>query len=197
MAEKRIGRTVLKAGAAVVLGLALAVLSALFFTSPWWIEYPIRDGAWRASARMGNAGDSMYLRAYTARIAWFSNDPDANVYYEARVDSAGQTLDPHCSYELAGGPLPARWWSVTAYAGAHWIANPQNRYSYTSTNIAYEAGQQWAIEAGPRPKAGNWLPTAGAKGRLTFILRLYDLRPGMSAMAATLPVPRIERRDCS
>ncbi len=76
----------LKIAATVIVSALLAIGSALIFTSPWWIELPIKNGAWRASARMGNEGDSIYLRAYTARIAWFSNDPDANVYYEARQD---------------------------------------------------------------------------------------------------------------
>ena len=190
------GMLALKLAAALVVSALLAIGSALVFTSAWWIELPIKNGAWRASARMGNEGDSIYLRAYTSRIAWFSNDPDANVYYQAREDSRGAMLDPRCSYDIAGGSLPARWWSVTAYANTHWIVNPRDRYSFTNTNIAKRPDGGWVIHASPEPKDGNWLPTHTPKSRLSFLLRLYDLAPGMAVKAATLPVPTITRVGC-
>ena len=186
----------LKIAATLFVSALLAIGSALLFTSPWWIQLPIKSGAWRASARMGNAGDSMYLRAYTARIAWFSNDPDANVYYEARQDSDGAKLDARCSYDIAGTPLPARWWSVTAYANAHWIANAINRYSFAKTDIRFLPSGSWIIRVGPQAREGNWLPTDSSKSNISFILRLYDLAPGMAAKAATLHVPEIKRVSC-
>ncbi len=92
--------------------------------------------------------------------------------------------------------MPARWWSVTAYANAHWIANPLNRYSFSKTDIAARPDGSWTILASPRPQAGNWLPINTPKGGVSFILRLYDLAPGMAARAATLSVPEIKRVSC-
>lgn len=181
--------------AVLIVGAVIGLDSAWLATGPDFVRYPIQNGAWRASANMGNSGDDIYLRAYNARVAWFSNDPDANIYYEAVQDSAGRPLDMHCTYEISGQRLPARWWSITAYSNFHWIANERNRFSFTSTTLDFDPNGVWRVIASPRAQDGAWLPLASA-GRLTFLLRLYDLTPGVQHDAARLQVPSIERRSC-
>lgn len=180
--------------AALITGVGLGLASAWIATSPGVAHYPIRNGAWRASANMGNAGDDPYVRAYNARIAWFSNDPDANIYFESTADSAGRPLDIHCTYLISGAPLPARWWSITAYSDFHWMPNDANRFSFTSTQLHPGADGLWRFTASPHPQQGEWLPFSGA-GRLTFVLRLYDLESALTP--EQIRTPAIERRSCS
>jgi hypothetical protein len=186
----------LKAVFSVLVAIVLAVASAWLLTGPDAERLPWRDGAWRTSDKLGNAGDGPYLRASLARIAWFSNDPDRSIYYEARMDSSGNALDLGCVYRISGATLPARWWSVTAYRNFHWVANPNNRYSYTNTNLAFDSDGGWRVFAAPKPQAENWLPTGG-KGRLSFVLRLYDPTAEALAQRKVLRLPQIERVSCS
>jgi hypothetical protein len=186
----------LKAGLTVIAAAVLAVASAWALTGPDAVGLPIANGPWRTSAKLGNSGDGLYVRAAYARIAWFSNDPDRSIYYEARADSAGRILTLRCAYRLSGGPLPARWWSLTAYRNFHWIPNPQNRYSFTRTNIASRPDGSWEIDARPAASGQNWLPTRG-QGRLSFVMRLYDPTPEAMARREAITLPRIERAACT
>ena len=36
--------------------------------------------------------------------------------YNAQHDDDGRKLSASCNYDITGGPIQARWWSITAYA---------------------------------------------------------------------------------
>lgn len=181
-----------KWAASLGVGVSVGAAAAWLLTGPN-VRLPERFGAWRTSAHLGNTGDNLYVRASISRIAWFSNDPGRSLYLEAREDSTGRTLNIHCNYRVSGTPLPAQWWSVTAYRNFHWYPNPMQRYSYSSSDLPASHTGRWQILIGPKREPGNWIPMGGS-GRMSLLLRLYDpsiLNPG------AISLPRIEETGCS
>lgn len=187
---------ILRIVSSLLVALILGIGSAWIATGPLVMQYPLKNGAWRTSANLGNKGDEMYLRAYSARIAWFSNDPDRSIYWVAEEDSAGAPLDGNCAYTISGRAIAARWWSITAYRNLHWIANSENRYSFANTNIKTAPDGSWVIDASAAKQGENWLPLGESGGRVSFVLRLYDPADALFNDIGAMDVPAITKGAC-
>jgi hypothetical protein len=177
--------------ALVLLTLLLGVGSAVAAIHVASRRGSLRIGPWVASLDVGSSGANMYLRAAIAVHALFVLNRNETIYFRAHTDGAGRALDSRCSYEIRGRALPARWWSVTAYANDDFlIPNAADRYSFTMANIAYEPDGTFVIRASPQKQQGNWLPL-GSAGRVSLTLRLYNPTPEAAAHPESLVLPTI------
>jgi hypothetical protein len=148
-------------------------------------------GPWVASLDVGSAAANMYLRAAIAVHALFVLNRSETIYFRAHTDATGRRLDSSCTYEIRGRPLPARWWSITAYAADDFlIPNAEDRYSFTMANVAYEPDGSFLIHAGSQKQPGNWLPLGDA-GHLSFTLRLYNPTPEALAHPESMMLPAL------
>lgn len=153
----------------------------------------IRIGPWQTSTTYGSTASSLYERADIALHALFVLNHKETLYYRARRDTAGQTLNGVCDYILRGTPPSARWWSITAYGSDDYlIANTESRFSFTAGTLALEADGSYVINVSPRPQKGNWLPVRSAPFSLTF--RLYNPAAAIAANPEVAPLPTIETR---
>lgn len=129
-------------------------------------------GPWRMSTVAGSMDADMYTRARVAITGLFALDPSETIYFEASTDDAGIRLRAGCAYRVEGAALPARWWSVTAYANDLFlIPNSINRFSFNMGNVGVVDGR-FSIVAAPTQQAGNWLPTG--TGGFRLLARLYN-----------------------
>lgn len=177
------------------LGILLAGLT-LGLGSTW---YAIGGGAgtavpygeWDYNPMVGSSTAGLWDRARVARHALLGLTRDEAVYLVAARDSEGRALSADATYRVSAAAMPARWWSITAYGGDHYlIPNAAGRYSYSSETVRRGPDGRFEILVSRERHAGDWLPL-GETRRFDLLLRLYNPEGQLSATA----LPRIERVD--
>jgi hypothetical protein len=178
--------------------LASLVLGA---ASAWWAilhagkQQAIRNGPWWTSLATGGSDAGMYLRAQIAITGLFALTPSEAVYFTAATDDAGEPLRRRCTYLVEGTPLPARWWSITAYGDDNFlIANAANRFSFNMANLPIAADGTFRVIAGPEEQSGSWLPTGAGAGGFNLTLRVYNPPPELLADLSHVALPSITRQ---
>ncbi len=160
--------------------LAMAGLAIGWFASPWILPRvlsadAVAIGPWRGSTTTGGIDAGPYTRARVARTGLLALNRAETVYFEASVDDEGRPLRAGCTYDVTGGPIAARWWSITAYADDFFLfANSARRFSHTLKTLKTDSDGRYAILIGPAPRERNWLPTGEKGGGFNLLLRLYN-----------------------
>lgn len=118
------------------------------------------------------------------------------MYFTAKVDSDGMPLEGRCNYEVRGGKLDGRWWSVTLYEGEGWLAkNAANRWSIPSHAAIQNEKGEWSFAVSPDEKPGALLPTGGVNA-FDMTLRLYHPSVALMADPGKANMPEIRRQGC-
>jgi len=165
-----LGKYLSAAAAGIVLGLILT----------WFVIDrkkgfgSIAAGPWTSFSRIGATDVEPYSRAILAYYGETPLSESQAISFISYVDSSGAEFNAACDYALSGEVPPARYWTLTLYSpeGAL-VANPANRYGFTSNEILRNAEGQFEITIAPHARPGNWLPSGGAS-RFVLVLRLYD-----------------------
>ncbi len=197
-------RSAIRYAAALALGLGLGVGSALAFAGLWPGMKPldfgdVEVGGWRSDFAIGSQAVDPYTRARVARHGLLALAKSEAVYFTSATDSAGRPLTEDCTYRLAGGAMPAQWWSITLYTGESML--PRNADAALSIDLSSvgDNAANWEATVSPeRPgEAGDWISSRNA-GRFDLMLRLYV--PDAALLAdpqAALTPPLIERLACA
>lgn len=157
----------------------------------------VQIGPWVTGPRHGTTAADPYARATYARLGTLPLGIADGLAFIAREDSAGRPLDGRCTIRIKGRMPPARFWTIGLLdADAALIENPARRQGFTSGETVWAMDGSIDIIAGPRARAGNWLPTGG-KPRLMVVLRLYDTPVGFASRASSAPqLPAIQQGGC-
>lgn len=186
----------MSAGIRIALLYAGSILGGLLIggASAWLIilgiAYKDQGGteAWRVySASAATERNPYALGALSLRALLPMRAEEAR-YFMRITDEAGRLLTEGCSYILAGGPQPARWWSMTLYRrNAGFASNDDAAHSIDAYSVPGEGDQGFIVHISPtRPDAGHWISSRGA-GEFELMLRLYG-------PSAPLPLPPSVRR---
>jgi hypothetical protein len=178
----------------IALGLVIGSGSALA-----WMRQgmaPVGDG-WMGSKVAGSVDADAWTRARVALSGLLALNRSQAVYFVRNTDDAGRRLRDTCRYRVSGGPLPGRWWSVTAYAPDNYLPqNDDGALSFDATHVHSDASGHWqAIAASRRPPGAVWVSTRKA-GAYDLTLRIYNPTPAAQADFTTIPLPKVERIDC-
>ncbi|WP_082735819.1 DUF1214 domain-containing protein [Polycladidibacter stylochi] len=177
---------------AVCVGVGSAYVS-LNHGSPF---HSLESGVWVAHPLAGTKQDDPYSTAIFARTLRIPLGSGEGLAFYAVVDDAGRPLDPTCTYEIEGRPLPARLWTLTAADNQlHLLATDANRAHLNSSFLIRNAQGGYDITLSPQAVAGNWLPSGGSDG-LVLVLRLYDTPLGADIGSSSLRLPAITRSFC-
>lgn len=178
--------------------LGVVLIGVLAPLSWWWLNITQQDavvvGPWRSSLAAGAAQADMHTRTYVAITGLLALNRMETLYFNADHDDNGRRLAAECSYDIVGADLPARWWSLTAYAGDHFlIPNAANRYSFTMKTVRRDASGRFTIAVGPTERSGDWLPSGTAGAGLSFLIRLYNPQAEAAENPAAIRLPSIRR----
>jgi hypothetical protein len=158
----------------------------------------VTNGPWSTNFAYGSTGANPYIKAWVAENGLMAVSASLSIYLDAYTDDNGQPLDANCDYVIQGPALKSGYWNITVYnENGFLIANNQNRYSYSSTDIKFEPDGSFIIYLSKTPKQGNWLPTGNAK-TLNVYLRLHEPGPVYTS-ANTLKaaeLPQIIKEGC-
>lgn len=158
----------------------------------------IHNGSWFTSEDFGANTASDRVRTMVARKGLFALKKDETIYFTTTLDDDGQALDAACDYTMSGGPLAARWWSVTVYAADDFlVSGPAQRYSYDMNSVRAGPGGRYAIRISPRPQDGDWLfaGRAGA-GAFSLTLRIYNPEAAVYSDLTGIELPSIRNEGC-
>lgn len=188
--------------AGVVAGSLLGISSALWLAGLWPEGGTLAFGnvdvsGWRSDFAIGSRAADPYVRARVARHGLLALAKSEAVYFTRVTDDEGAPLREACTYRLAGGAMPAAWWSVTLYDARSML--PANTDGALSLDASRAGTGAWeAIIAPERPAGpGHWVSSRKA-GTFDLTLRLYLPEPALLAdPATTLQPPRIERLRCA
>ncbi|MEO1044599.1 MAG: DUF1214 domain-containing protein [Pseudomonadota bacterium] len=159
----------------------------------------ISNGPWRTAQHVGTRDADMRTRAIIALRGLLALPDSEAVYYNAAFDSDGEPLNGACHYRVSGGRLPARWWSVTAYApDGYLISNRSGIYSVGSGALSEEQQDDWSFTVGPHALAHpdeKWIPVAENQ---PFELTLRAYHPGEELLDArdSVALPTIILLEC-
>ena len=184
-------KIVLGALAAIVLGSAIGIGSALLTVKIGFSFGAVKNGPWQTNPTMGSRQASIYTRAIVAVHGLFALNQSETIYYSAMTDDSGQWFGGDNVYRIEGKALEARWWSITVYGVDNFlIPNDLNRYSYSGNSVTYDRNGKFTIYLSKTPKPGNWLPL-GDRRRFLLSLRLYNPGESIRRDLATVELPHI------
>ncbi|WP_424363528.1 DUF1214 domain-containing protein [Methylocystis parvus] len=186
----------LRAGSAMLGGLALGLLATFLSLNSGYGFNPLRAGPWTAWPSVGGAEIDPYARAVVARSGEAPLGRDQGLAFIASDDSDGAPLDGACEYRIVD-PLPtARFWtlSLATPAGAL-IDNPTGRYGFSSVDVLRREGGAFEIAVARNARAGNWLSPGEAR-RFVVMLRLYDTPLDTDAHPDPQSFPKIVKQKC-
>jgi hypothetical protein len=157
----------------------------------------VSNGPWDTGKSFGSVDASTLTRAKVALSGLLALPAKEAMYFTATRDSAGRALDGRCTYDVRGGKLDGRWWSITLYEGEGWLVkNAANRWSIPASAVATDTQGRWGFTVSPTPQTGAWLPTGSAKA-FDLTLRLYHPSPDMISNPENAQLPVIDRKGCA
>lgn len=157
-----------------------------------------RQGPWVGWSSAGRADADPYTRAHFARLGTLQLSAEMMLTFVAYTDSEGRRLHSSCDYSIEGREPGTSWWSLTVFDDrGELIANPAQRYAFTSQSIALRPDGSFAVALARDARPGNWLPTGGA-GRLALVFTTLDPSAPLLAKPAEdqRPLPEIRRVQC-
>jgi hypothetical protein len=181
-------------GAVLILGLA----------SSWYmIDVGTRlttekHGPWVGWSSAGRIDADPYTRAHFARLGTLQLTSEIALSFLTFKDSEGNRLHSSCDYAVEGRDTANNWWSLTVFNDrGELIANPAQRYSYTSQSVALRPDGSFGVALSREATPGNWLPTGGA-GRLALMYTTFDVRGSLlnEGVAEPRELPIIRRVQC-
>ena len=187
--------TLLKIVVTGTVGVMLGLLVTIVSLSP--DARGFAAGPWRGSPRDGAVDTDPYTLASIDRSGTLPLGAAEGLSFVATVDSAGASLAPACEYAVTGAMPTTRFWTLSALTPDGFvIANPAQRYAFTSAEILRRSNEPMLITVSPEARSGNWLPI-GKPVPYVLALRLYDT--GLSAVGSTFDaatLPRIQKLRC-
>lgn len=178
-----------------VLGVGIGIGAAAYTVRAGALGSGQRIGPWATGTDLGTADQSARTRAVVALRGLLALPAREARYYTASTDDAGRPLEGRCRYRITGGTLPARWWSLTLYDGAGYLAG-DGPWSVESSAIPPAEQARWTVLVSPERQPGQWLPTAGLD-RFDLTLRTYLPENEGRTSPARDQLPSIRREACA
>jgi len=190
-------RRILAWAAAIAIGLALGAASAWAALEFGRASFSEDYGGWAHSRAAGSTAAGPYTRAIIAREGLLALSAREALYFTLTEDSAGRPLEEGCVYELTGGAMDARWWSVTLYAGDDFLArNSDHAGSIDASRVTPGADGRWRARVSPvRGDAAHWLSSRAAGRGFSLTLRVYN--PMRDFHASEDSLPRLTTLSCA
>ncbi len=190
---------------------ALGLIGATFFATRAWTLHSLTDknfvfesfqrvdDIWLYSDKVGTQAASDLERARVALGGPLALSATETVYFVATQDGDGNPLTSSCTYQVSGGPIDTRWWSLTLYDSVtqHYVPNIENRSSWNSVSLPYDANDRWAVTVAPTPQSETWLPSQSVPEKpFDLMLRAYNPSDKLRDQMPNIELPTVKRLSC-
>jgi hypothetical protein len=194
-------KAALKVGGLVLIGAGLGLVSALAMLNQGMNIGKETVQGWVGSHVSGDRTADPYTRALVARAGLLALTQAETLYFNRTTDEAGKPLRADCTYQLEGGPQPARWWSVTIYAADNYLpVNGDDAQSADATRVSALAKPddqgRWRVKISPKKgDATHWISSKNA-GNYALTLRLYNPEDGARQDFKSIAFPTLKTVSC-
>ena len=194
-------RVALKIGGLVLIGCGLGLVSALAMLNQGMNMGKETVQGWAGSHVSGDRTADPYTRALVARAGLLALTQAETLYFNRTTDEAGKPLRADCTYQLEGGPQPARWWSVTIYAADNYLpVNGDDAQSADATRVAALAKRddlgRWIVQVSPQKGDSiHWISSKNS-GNYALTIRLYNPQDGARKDFKSIAFPTIKTVSC-
>jgi hypothetical protein len=190
-------RRAIVAAAALTVSAAAGIGSALVVLDNGQLIGRTQHDYWFGNRNAGSVAADPYTRGIVAKIGLLALNRSETIYFHRYKDEHGRPLREGCVYEMHGGDLPTRWWSITVYAADHFLPiNGESAYSVDATQMRRGEDGAWTARIGAdRADAANWIATRNA-GAFSLALRMYNPDESARENEATIPFPSIRTISC-
>lgn len=154
----------------------------------------VRIGPWVAFPSIGTADPDPYARASIARRGRVPLALGDGIEFQATEDSTGDALSGTCAYDVSGGNIPARYWTIAVQSAS--LATSPGRSALTSVELLRRESGSFIITAAPSARPANWIATP-RNAPFTLVLRLYDTPLSSRSAGANTVFPVITKGDCT
>lgn len=190
-------RSTLAHAAGAGAGALLGVASALAVLGNSQLIGQFEHDRWTGNTQVGSTGAGPYTRGIVARTGLLALERSEAIYFHRYLDDRGDPLQEGCSYELSGGELPARWWSITIYAADDFLpVNGDAAFSVDASQLAGHTGTWTVRVAADRADQSHWISTRNA-GEFNLALRLYNPHESAASAPERIAYPTIVRTTCN
>lgn len=178
-------------------GAALGVGSAMLMIRNGAMIGRVENNHWFTSRSVGLVDADPYTRALVARIGLLGLNRQETVYFSRTEDGSGVAFDGACIYRVDGGPLAARWWSITLYAADNFLAlNDDDQPSIDATSVRANADGSWTARIAPgRGDAQHWISSRNGAA-FSLSIRLYNPEPAVGEHLEDVALPTVTREGC-
>jgi uncharacterized membrane protein len=178
--------SVWKSAAACLVGILAVPLSLSFLFAPWikfYMPVAMRSvslGCWNFNPKCGGQSADSFVRSWVALTGLLALNKNEAIYMMGTHDIDRERLDCRNDYVITcPKTMPGAWWSITAYAGDHYlIPNDRGVYSYSHQSAKQNPDGTitiyWSSKK-PKGEILNWLPAGDSEkdSNSQLILRLY------------------------
>lgn len=157
----------------------------------------LQIGQWIAVPGAGSPEPDPYARASMARRGRVPLALGDGLELFAQSDDTGEPLRLGCEYEISGGSMPARYWTLALMEpSGQAVATPLGRAGFTSHELLRREDGSYSITLAPQARPGNWLSSNGT-GHFRLALRLYDTPlTTRTERTGTTSFPSIRKVSC-
>jgi len=181
---------------ASVAGLGIGVFTAQSLIDGYGNLFSKNYGPWVSWPTAGTRSSNPYVRAHYLIQDRLPISQFEVTELEAQVDSAGDTLNGNCTYEITGTTPKSRWWSVFSFSSHTAIDSlPARRTGISSRQIIYQPDGSFKIALSGEPQPGNWIVPANT-GSFVLVLRHYNPGRSIANQFKFENLPAIKKRGC-
>ena len=154
-------------------------------------------GPWVAFPEAQTADTDPYAKAHRARSGQLLYGGAEGLQFTAATDSAGQTLNAGCSYDISGITPPARFWTLfAAYANGQFMnTSPDLPTAFNAWTVLRQPDSTFVIHVSPVAQPDNWLAIQRV-GPFKLVMTLLDTPTAGSSGLIDLAMPQIVKTGC-
>lgn len=156
-----------------------------------------RQGPWVRWTGAGRTDSDPYSRTRFGNRSQLLFNANHSARYEALFDAKGRRLHSSCDYVIEADAIDTEWWSLAVFdSSGRLIPNQAQRYSFSSTTVAYSPDGSFAIRLSREARPYNWLPTTRA-GQINVVFEAQKSSGGTDVLERTnITLPTIRRLSC-
>lgn len=157
----------------------------------------IKLGAWEAFPLAQTVDADPYAKTHRAETGRLLLGGSEGLSFTARVDDAGSSLDPACTYVIEGLTPPSRFWTLFAASKDDVPLDPGNDLpsALNSWTVLRSADSTFKVTVSSVAAPGNWL---ALRHRQPFklVLTLLDTPTAGSSGLVDLAMPKVSKAGC-